>query len=142
MSTTVPTKSIYLAGPISGCDDAQANGWRDHVVVSLGDHYGFRNPMDRDYRHLNMDHEACKSGAREVTDADEADIAFCDVLLANMLYPSTGTAMEIHHAALLGKPVISIVPRSARLSPWVARYSDEIFYTLDEALRFLLNASH
>jgi hypothetical protein len=40
---------IYLAGPINGCNDADACDWRNEIKQKHPDVF---NPMDRDYRNI------------------------------------------------------------------------------------------
>jgi nucleoside 2-deoxyribosyltransferase len=120
------TKRVYLAGPINGCTDDEANNWRDIAKTRLG----ARNcidPMRRDYRGRE---EQCVT---EIVDGDKNDISSSDVVIANCWQVSWGTAMEIHFAHSLSKPVIAVAPPGARVSPWL-RYHAVIVRSLDEAL--------
>ena len=42
--------TIYLAGPMAGCSDSEANDWRDYVTEKLQNDFNILSPMRRDYR--------------------------------------------------------------------------------------------
>ena len=106
---------VYLAGPINGCTDLQANGWRDIVRNTLAGRVELVDPMARDYRgHEDAD-------ARAIVEGDKADIEACDVVLAYCWQPSYGTAMEIHHAWTKGIPVF--VAGRRPYSPWLSYHA-------------------
>lgn len=130
---------IYLAGPINGCSDQEAHGWRDDVIAELAGHgYTFLNPMDRDYRNINADHAACKAAAHEVCFGDKEDIMSCGIFLAALPKPSFGTPMELMYAYLYGKLTLSVIPpEPAPLSPWVAKHSHGLFYSFPEVIHYL-----
>lgn len=94
--------TVYLAGPINGCSDQQAIGWRAEAkrllpcVLVL-------DPMDRDYRGRESD---C---AAEIIHGDKQSIAACTALLVNANRPSWGTAMEIMFAYQLCKRIVAFV---------------------------------
>ena len=124
---------IYLAGPINGCTDDEANNWRDIAKARLGAD-NCLDPMRRDFRGREDD---CVD---EIVWGDLDDIDESDVVLANCWQPSWGTGMEIRYAFAEGKLVIAVLPPGTRVSPWLA-YHATIFFSLDEALAFaeLLN---
>src|SRR5579872_4741790 len=98
-------KTLYLAGPINGCSDGEANDWRSEVKERLGDIYEFLDPMRHDYRGLEMD----PGIAEKIVFNDMQDIFSSDVILANCPKPSVGTSMEIFFAFdQLQKPVIVV----------------------------------
>lgn len=108
---------VYLAGPINGCDDVTARGWREEAKRLLTGHEVL-DPMVRDYRGVE-DHNV-----KEIVEGDLADIASCDVVIVNALTASWGTAIEVRAAkAEMGKRVIAFP--NGRVSPWL-RYHAEI----------------
>lgn len=111
---------VYLGGPINGCTDEEASGWRDEATLLLesGGHEAV-DPMVRDYRGREME----PGIAAEIVETDKADIDGADVLLMNCPKPSVGTSMEIHYGATLGKRVISVVPDESVPSPWLVYHS-------------------
>lgn len=120
---------LYLAGPINGCTDDEANTWRDQVKAKFGE-ANCVDPMRRDYRGKEDESVA------EIVHGDLADIDDSDVMLANCWQVSWGTAMEIHYAHTIGKRVIAILPTDVRVSPWL-RYHAEVVHSLDDALAAL-----
>lgn len=120
---------IYLAGPINGCSDSQANDWRGWFRNHTG--HRFLDPMRRDYRGREDDCVA------EIVNGDITDIDDCTVFLANCWQVSRGTAMEIFYAYRAGKYVILVVPEGQRISPWLRYHSHHIVATLDEAAELL-----
>lgn len=133
--------SVYLAGPIAGCSDEEANGWRDLAARALrAANFVVSNPMERDYRGREA------GNAREIVDADLRDIRECEFMLANATRPSWGTAMEIMYAAGagsawreargLGRIRIVTFGAAGVVSPWLA-YCATNFATLSWALQDL-----
>lgn len=107
---------VYLGGPINGCTDEEAHGWREAVkplLAALG--HECVDPMDRDYRGREME----PGIAAEIVELDKADIDGCDVLLMNRPRASDGTAMEILYGWSCGKRVIAVLPADVVPSPWV-----------------------
>jgi nucleoside 2-deoxyribosyltransferase len=117
---------VYLGGPINGCTDEEANGWRDAVKAVLAKRadYDWCDPMDRDYRGRELE----PGIAAAIVEGDKEDIASCDVLLMNAPKPSYGTAMEILYGHQHSKRVIVIHPEGTTPSPWVIHHADEIHY--------------
>jgi nucleoside 2-deoxyribosyltransferase len=116
---------IYLAGPIFGCSDEDAKGWRAIVKESLGA-CNVLDPMDRDYRGVE------DANVQKLVEDDLRDIAQCTALLVKANEPSWGTAMELVYARQMGKPVVAF-NTSRKISPWL-RYHASVHYTLKDAL--------
>lgn len=114
---------VYLGGPINGCTDEEANGWRG-LVKSILDAYGHEwlDPMDRDYRGREME----PGIAAAIVENDKADIDACDLLLMNCPKPSVGTSMEVLYGWETGKKVFAVVPAEAELSPWLVYHTHTI----------------
>ncbi len=85
-----PAFRVYLAGPISLCNDAQMSHWRDEVKGRYGKKMTFLDPVD----HL-VDPGASPYAFVE---ADLQHIKDADGLLVNMWRESIGTAMGVVHA--------------------------------------------
>lgn len=114
---------VYLAGPINGCTDEEAHGWRDGFMASLPD-LKFLDPMVRDYRGREDE------SVNEIVESDIEDINECDVFLAYCWQISWGTGMEVFYAYRTGKRVILVVPEGERISPWLRYHSHDIVPTL------------
>jgi nucleoside 2-deoxyribosyltransferase len=112
---------VYLGGPINGCTDEEARGWREAVKDELtASGHSWLDPMDRDYRGREME----PGIAAAIVEGDKEDIGECDVLLMNAPAPSYGTAMEIFYGATLGKRVIVVLPDDGKPpSPWVKHHA-------------------
>jgi nucleoside 2-deoxyribosyltransferase len=121
---------VYLGGPINGCTDEEANGWREQVKPILERHgIGWVDPMDRDYRGREME----PGIAAEIVELDKQDIDSCDVLLMNCPKPSVGTSMEILYGWNRGKHVVSVIPPGSTPSPWLVYHSHDVRYSLTDA---------
>ena len=119
---------LYLAGPINGCTDAEANNWRS-AVKKL--HNDVLDPMARDYR--GKETEAVK----QIVEGDKADIDVCDGVLVWFERPSVGTSMEVLYAWEHNKPVV-VVNRSGKpASPWLVYHSIAVCGTAQEAIAAL-----
>lgn len=112
---------VYLGGPINGCTDDEANGWRDQVkdVLNAAGHQ-WLDPMDRDYRGREME----PGIAAEIVEGDKADIDACDALLMNCPKPSVGTSMEVYYGYATHKRVFCVVPAGHVPSPWLMYHGD------------------
>lgn len=122
--------TIYLAGPINGATDEEANGWRQAFMARLP-RCGFLDPMVRDYRGREDD---C---VEEIVQGDKQDILDSDVVLAYAWQQSWGTAMELFYAwdrkTTGGRKIVVVVPEGQRVSPWLRYHSDIVVPTLEKA---------
>lgn len=111
---------FYLGGPINGCTDEEAKGWREAVkpIIEAAGHT-WLDPMSRDYRGVE------DSAYVEIVEGDKEDINNSDILLMSCPKPSYGTAMEILYGRDNGKRVVAVLPNDAVVSPWV-RYHAEV----------------
>lgn len=145
---------VYLAGPMQGCTDEEASGWRTYVMNNLkreivqetpsGEDiripkasFYFLTPMRRDYRHLATHDEVLRYAA-EICVLDKVDIDKADVVFVNSPQPSYGTAMEILYAHDRGKIVVTVIADEQALSPWVAHHSTHIAPDIDSAIDWIL----
>jgi nucleoside 2-deoxyribosyltransferase len=121
----------YLCGPINGCTDDEATGWREQAKKYLtGETY---DPMVRDYRGRELE----PGIAKEIVENDKLDVQACDAILVMYEKPSVGTSMEVLFAHQLGKLIV-LVDRSGKpLSPWLIYHSTKSFPTLAEATAFI-----
>lgn len=125
-------KKLYLAGPINGCSDSEANDWRTEVKEKLDGLYEFTDPMRRDYRGRELE----PGIALEIVQGDMKDIEESDVILAMCPKPSVGTSMEVFWAFYdLKKPVICVAPSPA--SPWLLTFSTAVYTNLMAAITYL-----
>lgn len=128
-----------MAGPIHGCTDDEAYGWRI-AAKRLFYESGIEvyDPLDRDFRGketLNWN---------DIVKNDLECIRKSDVVLANFWkagHPYHGTSMELVYARLYGVHVVSVVPKTANggFNPWVRYHSNLIVYTMDEAVEHITN---
>ena len=95
--------SIYLAGPISGCNDAQKRKWRDEVKHKYGKSLNFIDPTDPTTFIVTGD-------SYEAVEADLRAIEEADGLLVNMWRESIGSAIGMVHAHREGRPVVVVNP--------------------------------
>jgi transcriptional regulator NrdR family protein len=99
MSESKRTYIVYLAGPITGCNDDQKNRWRKEFKQIVGKRRNdveFHDPTEwsTDWRPLR----------------ETFLLRTVDVVVANMWKESIGTTVGIMQALDLGKPVILIDP--------------------------------
>jgi nucleoside 2-deoxyribosyltransferase len=122
--------TVYLAGPINGCTDAEARGWRDAACAELAPAWTILNPMDRDYRGHEAEHYVA------LVEDDLADIYASDVVLVNAERPTWGTAQEPVYAKQWGKRVVAFCA-DPNPSPWLRYHADVIVSDLAAALAVL-----
>jgi nucleoside 2-deoxyribosyltransferase len=109
---------VYLAGPINGRTDAQANDWRQWVASRFLSNVEVLDPMRRDYRGKEAEN------VEAIIEGDKNDISSSDVLIVNALEGgSWGTAMELVYASLWNKYIIAVVPEGKMTSPWLVGHS-------------------
>lgn len=123
---------IYLAGPINGCTDAEANDWRTKAKQLLAP-YETLDPMARDYR--GREHE--RETIVEIVEGDKKDIDDSEVVLVYFEKPSVGTSMEVLYAWEDGKHVVVVNASGKTLSPWLVYHSDRQFDSLEEACGYI-----
>lgn len=92
---------VYLAGPISDCNDFQKHQWRDDIKQKYGGQMDFLDPSEIKLRRISP---------YKIADADIAAIEGADGLLVNMWRESIGTAIGMVHAHRCGKPVVVANP--------------------------------
>ena len=100
---------VYLAGPISGCNDDQRRRWRDKFKSMFGREVGFEDPASWGD---NWEPER-EIGALEIS----------DVVVANMWRESIGTTIGVIHARLRGIPVVLVDPNYLKnriVQGWIA----------------------
>lgn len=122
------SKSVYLAGPITGGSYDGVTEWRDEAKY-LFDDYSWYMANDRNFikcyspmRHkdylLNETSiadeysESILSSQRGITARDRNDVMNCDLLLVNLQGAervSIGTVIEIAWADILRKPIVAIL---------------------------------
>lgn len=112
-------KTVYLAGPISGCTFGGCTDWRNDVIAKLAEHNikGLSPMRGKEY----LQTEGIIDGAysqfvlscsRGIITRDRFDTTRCDVLLVNFLGAqrvSIGTVMEIAWADLKRIPIICVI---------------------------------
>lgn len=132
-------KTVYTAGPISGCSYGEATGWREEIAAQLrrssikclsplrakvyireavaevgGGAYLELDQASSAIDDNDMDASPMRvmSNSRGITTRDRMDCTNCSVLLVNFLgatRPSLGTAMEIAWADLKRIPIVMII---------------------------------
>ena len=97
---------VYLAGPISGCNELQRHQWRNEVKKKYAAHFDFIDPTD--------DSLGQEGTPYEIVEADFQAIEDADGMLVNMWRESIGSAMGIVHAHRVGRPVVVSDPNRIR----------------------------
>ena len=106
---------VYLAGPINGCSDGECVNWREQVKSWVHPQIEILDPMERDYRGIEMDN------IEDIIHSDKKAIHSSTFLLANVTRPSAGTSMEIFWAWSLGIGTYAFTDGDPNLvSPWIA----------------------
>lgn len=118
-----PTKTVYLAGPITGLTHDEARyGWRERFAELMPPHILCCSPMRG--KEFLQDIGVLTSGENYpdnamstpsgITTRDYNDVKTCDAIVTCYLesnnMPSLGTAAEYGYAWALHKPIIAIGP--------------------------------
>lgn len=99
--------TVYLAGPINGCNEGQKHNWRRLVKKKYAGDFDFIDP--------SADDMAGDGGSpRELVEADVRNIERSDGILANMWRESIGTTLGIVHASRKDRPVVVADPNGLR----------------------------
>jgi nucleoside 2-deoxyribosyltransferase len=116
---TNTTKTVYLAGPISGCTFGECVDWRQHAISELAGHgiKGLSPMRAKDYlkseKIIDGAYEdTVLSCARGIYTRDRFDSLRCDVLLVNFLGAtrvSIGTVMEFGWVDSRKTPIICVM---------------------------------
>lgn len=113
------TKTVYLAGPITGCDNSEANDWRHAAIVALKP-YGIAgiSPLRCEPLHgerYDYTHPDPRFGtAKAIASKNFLDVQMCDMTLCyfssalNERRLSVGTVLELGWAYALRKPTIVV----------------------------------
>lgn len=112
-------KTVYLAGPIFGCDKSEANDWRDYVSRAIAPH-GIKGISPLRCEEL-VGERYNVTGVDPLFGSDEAiatknlyDVMACDMTLGYMpktlmdRRPSWGTMCEIAWAKMARKPAVLV----------------------------------
>lgn len=113
---------IYLSGRIIDNDKEATHGWRDKVVVELGDTYEYCDPS----RH--------ESDWKTLVERDIKWIKDSDIIICNYWKIGCGSAMELVYAKQMNKLVLTVMPNP---HPWIEYHSNLTFGTLDELVSFV-----
>ena len=122
--------TIYLAGPIFGCTDAECADWRA-LFQKLWPGPTI-NPLRRDYRGRETTH------LHDIVELDKADILRADAVVVSYDKPSVGTSMEILFAWERGKPVVVVARPETACSPWLHYHSHRLVHSYPDAVQALL----
>jgi hypothetical protein len=121
---------VYLSGPIEGCTEEEAYGWRREAEMQLIDRMPvFTPPRASDSADS---HEMKRLVKVDLSDIDEARY-----ILANPWKTSTGTPMEIMYGHLQGKIIVVIARPDGFVSPWVRYHADYVASDVMSACEFI-----
>lgn len=146
-STTM--KTVYLAGPIAGCNKGEANDWRKYVQDHL-EGYNIRgiSPLRCEPligERYSVGYADPKFGtARAIGSKNFADVQNCDMTLCYFpaeiveKRPSYGTVLELGWAFALRRPTIVVTDLKALSDhPVVSTCAGWLLTELDEALEVI-----
>jgi len=147
------SKTVYLAGPISGLTYDEASKWRDHITNELG-RFGIKclSPLRAaiHLRHADGLLGDCEiqagtkpavesmSTPRGVVTRDKFDATRCGILLVNVLGAkkvSVGTCVEIGWANANDIPIVLVMePTNMHNHAFVRESANFITESLDDAV--------
>lgn len=132
--------SLYLAGPVIGLTNLQANEWRDYVSGQLQGFIDCYSPL----RARKMDFytgsvpDMPLLTDKGITVRDRSDVMRCSGLLVNVMganVVSIGTCIELGWADAWRKPIIMVMEKkNIHNHPMVRDLAGYIVHDLDEAI--------
>ena len=134
--------TLYLAGPINSCTDAECKDWR-FAACAFFESPAVKNqigtirildPMRRDYRGREMDAVT----RHLIVKGDKTDYRQADILLVYSPKPSYGTVMEMFDAFENLKKWVVVVNDDMFPSPWLAEHCDYRVPTFELAFEMVL----
>jgi nucleoside 2-deoxyribosyltransferase len=140
--------TVYLAGPIAGCTESQANDWRRQAAKALGANYNIKaisplrcEPLVGDRYQVVYDDPKFGS-AMAIAGKNIFDVRRCDMLLAYLpvknFSPSVGTICEIGWAYALGKQTVLVSDSPAITGhPLMQAQCHWILPSLDDAIEVI-----
>jgi len=108
---------IYLSGPMEFCDDEQCYGWRKRISNLIGSKYVIIPTA------LKCISKPSEIDRIKLVEQDLNDIRNSVGILCNFWKIGVGTSMELVYASQWGKPVVTVVPQQAFVSPWLSYHS-------------------
>jgi nucleoside 2-deoxyribosyltransferase len=143
-------KSVYLAGPISGCDLREANDWRSDVMrrLELANIRGI-SPLRCEPlvgERYGLTYEDPRFGtAKAISSKNFLDVQMCDMTLCYMPKAlnerrlSVGTLIELAWAHALRKPTVLVTDYQFLMEhPVVQAAASWSLSTMDEAIDVLV----
>jgi len=134
------SSTVYLTGPGQLPEDIASAiampDWRCHAMSKL-QRYGLQvlNPLTLALPLAEEQKARTDEGVRRSLQL----IDQCDAVLANLLKPSYGAAMEIFYAYRHGK-VVTVVGQKP-FHPWILSHSQARFIDIDNAIDYLIDKS-
>ena len=145
IKNTPKLRSVYLAGPITGCNYDECSDWRDEIKKIVHKHIECYSPMRGKYylkkaETIKGRHQGNKplSKAKGIVSRDRFDVYNCDIVIMNLKDAkqiSIGTMVELGWADAYRKPVILIRDKGDDIHAhaFVDEISSFIVETLEEA---------
>ncbi len=119
-------KFIYLAGPITDCDDGEANDWREEVTAALNSNIVGVSPLRNEPKiegiYPIQGGEFLFNTPKAIASKNRIDTELCDLVLAylpkeyNDRRPSYGTVFELAWATWAQKPTILVTDDPALIN--------------------------
>lgn len=122
-----PKPRVYLAGPMSGCNEAQRLEWRRIIRSRHSSTFDFVDPTDTPVP------QGDRNSRFEFARRDAAAIQGVDAVLAHMWKESIGTAIGIVEARRAGKIVV-IIDQNYIQSGFLAYFADAVAHSVDEGI--------
>ncbi len=126
-------RTIYLAGPITGCNDDQKKVWRDRIRRTWSNEFNFYCPVERLEA---LSEQGVRITPYQVVNLDMKAIRESDAVIANMWKESIGTGIGVAIAAFNGKPVV-VIDKNMLKSHTLNFYSYAVVKDEDEAIQRL-----
>jgi len=122
-------KTVYLAGPIAGCNEAQMKVWRQSIKTQWGHLFHFIDPIDQIIVEGKA-HDAVKTDIKAIENSD--------AVIANMWKESIGTAIGVFIARRKARQVV-VIDKNFIRSQIIGFWANAVVATEFEAIQYLQN---
>lgn len=137
-------RTVYLAGPITGCTKGEANDWRDYASRALREaEIKGISPLRCEpligERYEPNSADPKFGTARAIASKNFFDVGACDMILVFMPTLSSGTLIEMGAGKMVHKPIVLVSEAPEVLNhPVINATAGWVLPTLDDGIEVVI----